>query len=668
MRVLIINRKLNFSIRIKQALEQTGEFEVASFTTSSAALDVLAQSPYDVVLIDFELPGQSPVDLVQRLRAIQPDIAIIASPETGAVADQVKAMGLNGIVDVPCTARELVPVLHAVVGNSVAPVADLETPVSANRETDKIQPTFSSLNSVLVRLGGLDVTNSTETLDVDMSDAEYEGGATIEFVLTGEFNALKESFDRPQARPKDAEAEQAVDIFQQLAAEEPPMPSLEESGTVSDLRTGIGDLNDVAAALRQEQEAPPELDSLGDDDDDNTARHVLESAQDDTSPIVHSLEMLVQSIGAQFPDADLGIKPLPSWLDELERYIREPDFLERVRQARTIARENPPEAELPPYPFAETVDEPDLAEESGEVMPPPPATLPEEPVVPTVDAVAQMGDAVLAKLALSLTQAALESTADAVLLARDGEIVSFAGAMPQEDIEALRQEINDDWEANPDEARIRFVTLKTSGQDFMLYSRQTEEGLTLTMIFAGTVPLRVIRRQSNRILDALWSVEVKEPESPSLLEELEALEQEAEKQEESARESTSQIEAIMDEAYSGPLDEHTYLWLVRDPDQTLAEPHTVRDELKAQLDRMGWQVNNIDVAEDYVYLVLGVPADMLAQDALSDLRLRAGRIAQRVDSRLQVDRLWSDSFAVLIPGREMDTEEIQRYINFGRMQ
>ncbi len=661
MRVLIINRKLNFSIRIKQALEQTGEFEVASFTTASAALDVLVQSPYDVVLIDFELPGQSPADLVQRLRAIQPDIAIVASPETDTVADQVQAMGLNGIVDVPCTARELVPVLHAAMGNDVEPITDLETPVSADRETDEIQPAFSSLNSVLVRLGGLEITNSTETLDVDMTGAEYEGGATIEFVLTGEFNALKESFDRPQARPKDAEAEQAVDIFHQLAAEEPPMPTLEETGTVSDLRTGIGDLNGVAAALRHDQETPPELDTLDDDDDDNTARHVLESAQDDTSPIVHSLEALVKSIGAQFPDADLGIKPLPSWLDELERYIREPDFLERVRQARTEARENPPEAELPPYPFAESVD---AVEPDGEVLPPP--TLPEEPVAPTDDAA--VGDPVLANLALSLTQAALESTADAVLLARDGEILSVAGTMPPEDIGALRQEINDDWEADPDEARIRFVTLKTSGQDFMLYSRQTEEGLTLTMIFAGTVPLRVIRRQSNRILDALWSVEVKKPESPSLLEELEALEQEAEKQEESARESTSQIEAIMDEAYSGPLDEHTYLWLVRDPDQTLAEPHTVRDELKAQLDRMGWRVNNIDVAEDYVYLVLGVPADMLAQDALSDLRLRAGRIAQRVDSRLQADRLWSDSYAVLIPGREMDTEEIQRYINFGRMQ
>jgi hypothetical protein len=123
-------------------------------------------------------------------------------------------------------------------------------------------------------------------------------------------------------------------------------------------------------------------------------------------------------------------------------------------------------------------------------------------------------DPYVAQLAVSLTQVSLELTAEATLLARQGRIVAYAGNLPQEDIGDLRAAVADDWEANPSESRIRFITLPSSGKDYMVYSRRTVSNFTLSMIFSGAMPLRVIRRQSDRLAGALASVPevIAEPE------------------------------------------------------------------------------------------------------------------------------------------------------------
>src|SRR5262249_52166299 len=116
----------------------------------------------------------------------------------------------------------------------------------------------------------------------------------------------------------------------------------------------------------------------------------------------------------------------------------------------------------------------------------------------------------VAQLALSLTQISLELTAESTLLTRNGEVIAYAGRMSREDIEELRGVIDNDWNADPDQARIRFISLPSSGKDYMLYSRATVEDLTLSMVFAGSMPLRDIRRQGKRLSEALIAV----PENP----------------------------------------------------------------------------------------------------------------------------------------------------------
>src|SRR5215470_5131621 len=109
-RVLILNRQLAFAVKIKQALEQTGLFDVHPFTKADAAFDFLRDHPQDVALVDFTLPGRSGAKVIQQLRSIQPDLAVVISPRQPEA--DVAALNLQGMVDAPFSARDVISLLE----------------------------------------------------------------------------------------------------------------------------------------------------------------------------------------------------------------------------------------------------------------------------------------------------------------------------------------------------------------------------------------------------------------------------------------------------------------------------------------------------------------------------------------------------------------------------
>lgn len=785
-RVLIINRQLSFSVRIKQALEQVGGFEVTPFTTADAALDHLRQRPHDVALVDFTLPGMSGIDIILRLRSIQPDIAILASPDVPDITEQVRVLKLNGVFDPSSGARELIPLIQDAITQMHDTLPDTtEAPALTDSETLIIEeaspglPSFSSLDSVLIRLGGLDMPEGSETIDVDMRGAGYaeddtdKDSQSIELVLTGNLSKLK---DEPKKDP----------VFRQLAAEEPPLPSLEDGGTVSDLIESMGeaDLQEVAEIMIRNQATPVSDSQLDDvDEDDTPAKMILQNALDDTSPLVISLDELLKNIEIQFPEDAEGVKPLPSWVRDIERYVREPDFLDTDmmltleegydssvmttqmhdleaveadpgnietevmradQEAVQMVSPLPEDVEEPapePEPVLEEVEPPSSAElppYAFEVEPEPGDVLESEPVsevlglaeededeatsaapVETRQAelppyefesetaaaldgeersaletdlarstseraaaalatgeqariVADDDDPHLAQLALSLTQASLELTAEATLLTLNNEIKAYAGALPFEDLEDLQELIDGDWEAKSGEARIRFITLPSSGQDYMLYSRQTDSGFSLSMVFAGNMPLRVIRRQSDRLVEALRHVPETPAEEPEAEFELEQLEQQVVLEEEAAQESKALLVTEQQQNDVEPTLEtrtpYTYLWLVRDAEHTLTPEiaQAIVHDLDDHLVQKGWDVKTLNVYEDYVYLLADVPGEPLANEIVPELKQSSAQIAHAVDNTIDPASLWADSYCVLTPGRELRQDEIQHFINFGR--
>jgi DNA-binding NarL/FixJ family response regulator/REP element-mobilizing transposase RayT len=258
-------------------------------------------------------------------------------------------------------------------------------------------------------------------------------------------------------------------------------------------------------------------------------------------------------------------------------------------------------------------------------------------------------DPYIAQLALSLTEVSLELTAEATLLTRDGEIAAYAGRMAREELAEMREAVGGDWDAKPDEARIRFINLEGSGKDYMLYSRRTVDDLTLSLVFSGTTALRDIRRQGKRLVEALQAVPetVEEPVDVSL-------------------EDLPPLAPIEDALARTP---YAYVWIIRDPkaqlNNTVAQ--AIVSGMSVQLRERAWQIQAIHAKDEYVYLLAEVPGEIPPYEIVRDLKKRSAHIAHAQNPSLDPDSLWADSYLVVTPGRKLDDDEIQQFIQFERM-
>ena len=276
---------------------------------------------------------------------------------------------------------------------------------------------------------------------------------------------------------------------------------------------------------------------------------------------------------------------------------------------------------------------------------------------------ANVQEAYLAQLALSLTQVSLELTAEATLLTLQnddgGRLIAYAGRMASEDVDELRNMIADDWDVNAEEARIRFVTLPSTGKDYLLYSRKTIDDLILSLVFGGSTPLKDIRRQGRRLVEALKTV----PErgqadmiavASTVLPPAQSL--------------TSPAISVLDAPEAANYVAYACVWLLRDPNMRLDEAvsRAIISGLNAQLRERFWRIQTLQVQGDYVYLLAEIPGDNAPYQVIRDLKRRSAEIATKTSSDLS-ENLWADSYLIVAPGRPLEDDEIHQFLNFERM-
>ncbi|MCU0496047.1 MAG: transposase [Anaerolineae bacterium] len=512
-RLMIINRRLDFAVTAKKALEQLGGYEVAPFTTPDTALDYLRLRPHDVVMVDFTLKGLSGSEIIRRIRELQPDIALIANPKNAETLAAMSDLQLQDVIDTPLPIRQLIPILQQAV------------------------------------------RHAQEQLLPDTVEAPSFSESALGIALLSSESA-----------------------FARLAEEEPPLPSLEEGGTIRDLRPVDSAIQEVVEILQE--------------------------------PIV--LE-----------------EPQPLPVDEGSGAILARQILEDISDHRV---------ELTPE-FS--------------------------PEAPTLE---QIG-----RLATELTQASLELTTEATILTQNDQIIAHAGKLIAEEIAEIHRLIDGDWQASEGQSRIRFVNLPTTGKDYLLFSRRTEADFTLTMVFLGNMPLRVIRKQSEKLLQALTlvpeeSMPTAEAESPTPILESASLIHSAPPPtiEFESLDHPAEPDAIV--AFTGSLIPYTFIWLLRDPDAVLDNrvAQAIITGLDQQLTQRHWQIHTLRVHEDYVYLYANVPDDRPIPDQITDLKGLAAEIAATRAEHLNPHGLWADSYFALTPGRDLETPEIQRFIRFAR--
>jgi two-component system response regulator HydG len=100
MRVLVVDDEQMICISLKGWLTKDG-YEVTTAMSGNEALVCAQDRSFDIYLVDIQMPGMNGIELLGRLKEIQPDAVVIMMTAHGSIQTAVEAMKL-GAVDYLC--------------------------------------------------------------------------------------------------------------------------------------------------------------------------------------------------------------------------------------------------------------------------------------------------------------------------------------------------------------------------------------------------------------------------------------------------------------------------------------------------------------------------------------------------------------------------------------
>jgi two-component system, OmpR family, KDP operon response regulator KdpE len=113
--VLVVDDEPSLRKTLRTSLAASG-FAVAEARTGEEALGVVQQQPFDLVLLDINMPGAGGIDTCRKIRSFAPQVGIIMVTVRDSENDKVHALeaGADDYVTKPFRLRELVARLRAV--------------------------------------------------------------------------------------------------------------------------------------------------------------------------------------------------------------------------------------------------------------------------------------------------------------------------------------------------------------------------------------------------------------------------------------------------------------------------------------------------------------------------------------------------------------------------
>ncbi|MBI5568466.1 MAG: sigma-54-dependent Fis family transcriptional regulator [Desulfomonile tiedjei] len=89
--VLVVDDEKNYLLVIQDLLEDEGH-QVLTASTALEALEIIEKNPVETVLSDIKMPGVSGIELLDRIKAIDPDLPVILMTAYAEVDQAVSAM------------------------------------------------------------------------------------------------------------------------------------------------------------------------------------------------------------------------------------------------------------------------------------------------------------------------------------------------------------------------------------------------------------------------------------------------------------------------------------------------------------------------------------------------------------------------------------------------
>ena len=209
---LLVDDEPSFRRALRTSLAATG-FAVEEAPSGKDAIAILAQRPFDLLLLDMNMPGVGGVETCREVRSFLPWIGIDMITVRDSEGDIVKALeaGADDYITKPVRFRELVARLRAVsrrlhaedaVESLVLRVGDLELDVNRRLlhrggEFVHLTPTEFHLLALLMRNQGSLVTHAQ--LLRSIWGPEY--GTELDY-LRSYVKALRKKIEENPSRPK----------------------------------------------------------------------------------------------------------------------------------------------------------------------------------------------------------------------------------------------------------------------------------------------------------------------------------------------------------------------------------------------------------------------------------------------------------------------------------
>ncbi len=733
-RVLIVDSDIGFILRLKKALEEL-DFEVRAMGRSRPALSALDEQRYAVAVVDLHLEHGDAGELILGMRVRQPDLPVVVSGSTPTDPDRVPALDVQGYVHKPYVARDLAQLIeHAikqgydfysnlrakpnesaqrgnaeqmatVVDAAMSQAPEFEPPIDEGATVGRVLELLQDPAVVAEIMGGHEANESQQVLPTSPEsygtpNRTMEGGETsgmmaaaalriteneatpLDTVLM-RIDQLSRQAGQPQIRPlpswlKPRSPEEKAYLVELMKALHPSPTSVEEllektgerpQPTAPDLFDSKE--YDTTPYLAVTQPILlPELDLIP----DPLSREEIEWLQGpshDSGPInVELLEALAEAESDEDPRlyAVLGSvsQPIQATRDKvdnredqenLDTFIDEaelvPTTLEEVTQAIVLPDASPepdfPDAELLP------VDEAAVDEMLGEMD-------------------------VIARAALQLTQLSLENSALGILLTHHdypvGRTGNFSSDIWHEIVQAVLTAWHRDGENN---TRMRYIHLEGYGQ-CLLFSVRSVDDLTLTLVFSGDLPVRMIRKQVAQLTEALMLV----PEKTGQPEEIHVPPAQAEVNPATvitedvptqlSRPTDLKAPAGLREVAVGPAVRepgsyagYACLWLLQAPNIRLVDyGEPLSYWLQKVATEQDWDFVDVRVGEFWVNVHIEIPVKAQPAEMMELLMRETNRylleaIGQDPDAYGSV---WASSYSITTPGRLLEPEAIERFIRY----
>jgi len=122
--ILIVDGDDAFATILKEGLETTGEYRVATAQAGGDVLESVVEQPFDMVIVDMGLSDVEPMRLVKAIREAKPSMRLMLIPLLGQQPpDELEDIEIQGILPKPFFVGDL----PDIVGEAMA----IDTPVSS---------------------------------------------------------------------------------------------------------------------------------------------------------------------------------------------------------------------------------------------------------------------------------------------------------------------------------------------------------------------------------------------------------------------------------------------------------------------------------------------------------------------------------------------------------